>query len=126
MFFLDFKKFMGPKGKCPWMTDDDGTEVSDSQFMIEHLIKKHKIEMLHLSPEDAAVARSMRCLIEDNFYFVMMTENNVYGNLKDLLKIFPRVVPAGAPNCLQNLAVRKVKSVLGNQAKAQGMGRHSR
>jgi glutathione S-transferase len=36
---------MGPKGKCPWLTDDDGKAIADSQFIIEHLTKKHKIEV---------------------------------------------------------------------------------
>ncbi len=96
------------------------------QFIIEHLMKKHKIEMLQLSPEDAAVARSMRALIEDNLYFVVITENYVHGSIKDILKFFPLVLPQAAPNCLQTMVVRKVKSMLGKQAKAQGIGRHTR
>jgi hypothetical protein len=37
--WLDFKKPIGPKGKAPWITDDDGKDYSDSQLIIEHLTK---------------------------------------------------------------------------------------
>ena len=117
---------MGPKGKCPWLTDDDGTAIADSQFIIEHLTKKHKIEMLPLSPENEAVARSMRSLIEDNLYFAVITENTVYGSLNDLVKAYPRMIPAAAPDCLQRLLIKRIKSIRAGQAKAQGMGRHTR
>ena len=40
--------------------------MSDSQLIIEHLMKKHNIQMLKLTPEETAVARSMRALVEDN------------------------------------------------------------
>ena len=62
----EFKNAIGPKGKSPWITDDDGEPVSDSQFIIEHLMKKHNIQMLKLTPEESAVARSLRALVEDN------------------------------------------------------------
>ncbi len=65
-FFLDFKKPLGPKGKAPWITDDDGKDYSDSQFIIEHLTKKHNIQMLKLTPEENAVARGLRAVVEDN------------------------------------------------------------
>jgi glutathione S-transferase len=64
--FLEFKNFMGPKGKCPWITDDDGKAIADSQFIIEHLTEKHNIKMLELSPQDAAIARAMRAVLEDH------------------------------------------------------------
>ena len=64
--FKDFKNFLGPKGKSPWITDDDGTEIADSQFIIEHLTKKHNIKMMEMSPQEAAVERAMRALLEDN------------------------------------------------------------
>ena len=64
--FKEFKNAIGPKGKSPWITDDDGEPVSDSQLIIEHLMKKHNIQMLKLTPEESAVARSLRALVEDN------------------------------------------------------------
>ena len=62
----DFKNFMGPKGKCPWITDVDGKVIPDSQIIIEHLMKKHNIKMLELTPEEQAVAKGLRSILEDN------------------------------------------------------------
>ena len=62
----DFKKPIGSKGKSPWITDDDGAELSDSQFVIEHLMRKHNITMLKLTPEEKAIERGLRAILEDN------------------------------------------------------------
>ena len=64
--FLDFKDAIGPKGKCPWITDEDGKAVADTHFIIEHLTKKHNLQELELTPQEAAVARGMRAILEDN------------------------------------------------------------
>ncbi len=67
---------MGPKGKCPWITDDDGKAVADSQFIIEYLTEKHNIKMLELSPQDAAIARAMRAVLED--HLVLSSMQNIF------------------------------------------------
>jgi hypothetical protein len=122
----DFKKFTGPSGKCPWITDDDGTVVADSQPIIDYLTKKFNIHMLDATPQDEAVIRAMRALLEDNFYFVLMTEKNVFGTLKELMDMYPRLVPKMVPNFVQNMIIRKYKSCGAKTAKAQGIGRHTR
>jgi glutathione S-transferase len=61
---------MGPKGKCPWITDEDGKAIADSQFIIEHLTKKHNLQELELTPQEAAVARGMRAILEDNLVII--------------------------------------------------------
>ena len=63
---VEFKNYIGPEGKCPWITDDDGKAIPDSQFIIEHLMKKHNIKMLDLTPQEAAIAQGMRSILEDN------------------------------------------------------------
>ena len=67
---------MGPKGKNPWITDDDGQNIADSQFIIEHLIKKHNIMMIDLSPQESAIERAMRAILEDNL--VLLFNNFPY------------------------------------------------
>ncbi len=59
-------------------------------------------------------------------YFAILTENCVYGDLELLMNQYPRFVPRFAPNFLQKYVVKRIKAKLGNQAKAQGIGRHSR
>jgi hypothetical protein len=74
-------------------------------------------------------------IIKDNFtnfqfitfqHFVMSTENTIYNDVSLLLKVFPRMIPRAAPNFLQTLIVKKVRSRIAQQSRAQGMGRHSR
>lgn len=125
-FDIDFRDYTGPKGKSPWITDDDGTVVADSQFIIEYLTVKRNIRMLNLSPDDAAITRGMRAILEDNLYFVLMSENSLFGNMKLLTKIYQHLLPQGAPKCYQQLVLRKVKANLTSQARAQGTGRHNR
>jgi glutathione S-transferase len=125
-YTADFKKAQGPRGKTPWITDEDGQAVTDSQVIIDHLIKKHNIQMLKLTPEETAVARGLRALLEDNWSFVMSAENGIHSDAKLLLNYFPRVVPRAAPDCLQTLVVKKIRSNIGKQAKVQGMGLRDR
>ena len=58
--------------------------------------------------------------------FVMSTENAIYSPPSFLLGQFPRLVPRAAPNFLQTLVVKKVRSNIAKQCQAQGIGRHSR
>ena len=57
---------------------------------------------------------------------MILAENYVYGDLQLLLDQYPRFVPSFAPKFLQTFIVKRIKTKLSNQAKAQGIGRHSR
>jgi hypothetical protein len=89
-------------------------------------MKKIFVHMVDSNPEDEAVARAMRALFEDNLYFVALSANYVHGSVDMLMKIYPRFVPAAAPNFLQRMVIRRIKKKLSGQAMAQGMGRHSK
>jgi hypothetical protein len=80
--------------------------------------------MADLNPTDAAIARSLRCMIEDNLYFVIVAENYVHGSVDQLMKMYPNFIKA--PEFVQRFALSRMKSILAKQAHAQGMGRHSR
>ena len=56
----------------------------------------------------------------------MVTENSIYNDVSLLLGVFPRMIPRAAPNFLQTIIVKKIRSGIAQQARAQGMGRHSR
>lgn len=124
-YTCDFKPNSGPKGSSPWITDTDGSVVADSQFIIEHLTKKNNIQMVSLSPQDAAVALGMKSILEDNLYFVLMAESGSKGDFKLLVDLFPHKVPRTPSVCLQHLAVAKIRSCLNKKAHSQGIGRHS-
>ena len=119
--YSDFKHYSGPKGNHPWITDTDGSVVADSQFIIEHLTKKNNIQMLSLSPHDAAVALGMKSILEDNLYFVLMAESGSIGDFKLLCDLFPHMVPRTASVCLQHMAVAKIRSGMNKKAHSQGI-----
>ena len=78
-------------------------------------IRKHDIKMLELTPEQASIARGLRALLEDNLYFVLVAENCIHGDLKGMLAMYPRYIPAKAPNFLQSMILMKIKWSLGSQ-----------
>ena len=49
--------------------------------------------MPELTPEQKAVARGLKSILEDNFYFVAQAENCIHGDLGTMVKMFPRVIP---------------------------------
>ena len=68
-YVTEFKNFIGPKGKTPWITLN-GKDVADSQLAIEYLAQHFQIDMSHLlSPKHRAVERAMRILMEDHLYW---------------------------------------------------------
>ena len=79
-YVTEFKYFIGPKGKTPWITLN-GKDVADSQLALEHLAQHFQIDMSHhLSPDERAVSRAMRILMEDHLYW--------WGVIEKVLKIF--------------------------------------
>jgi hypothetical protein len=56
-----------PKGKVPWITYN-GTEISDSEFIIEYFCRKDPKKDLsaHLSPLDKAIVRPIVKMCEES------------------------------------------------------------
>ena len=68
-YVTEFRQFVGPKGKTPWITFN-GVDIADSQIAIEYLAKHFQIDMSHqLGNEERAIARAMRVLMEDHLYW---------------------------------------------------------
>lgn len=59
-----------PAGKLPYILDDDGTKVHDSQRIIEYLkrTRNHTIDN-HLSPQEHAVGLAFTRLTDENLYW---------------------------------------------------------
>lgn len=115
--------FKAPKGKLPYITDDDGTRVADTSFIIEHLTRRHGITLdAHLSPLERAQATAFQRLFEENLYWAVvhtrwvdeagwaLTQPAFFGAMPPPLRW---VVPT--------LARRGLRA----QLRAQGMGRHT-
>ena len=73
-YVTEFKHFIGPKGKTPWITIN-GVDIADSQLALEYLAQHFQIDMSHyLDKEERAIERSMRILMEDHLYWWAVIE----------------------------------------------------
>ncbi len=61
-----------PKGKLPWI-DDDGTPVSDSALIIDHLTRRYGIALDdHLDDAQSATALLLRRALEEHLYWCIV------------------------------------------------------
>jgi glutathione S-transferase len=113
-----------PKGKLPYIIDDDGTKIPDSTFIRWYLEKRHAIDFDRgLSAEQRAIGWAFEKMAEDNLYWVGMDArwNDDENFAKGPAKFFEKA-PALIRPILVPLIRRKVRKAM----QAQGMGRHSR
>jgi glutathione S-transferase len=62
-----------PKGKLPYIVDDDGQAVADSGFIIEHLKARHGDSLdAALTPLQRAQATAFQRLFEENLYWAVV------------------------------------------------------
>jgi glutathione S-transferase len=112
-----------PKGKMPYI-EDQGQVIADSNFVIEYLKATYGDRLdAHLTPAEAAIALSMRRLMEENLYWVI-----VYSRWQEEAnwQIMKNLLFADVPGLLKGIVPSMVrKSVLKN-IYGHGMGRHSR
>lgn len=124
-YIVDFHQPMSDKGKSPWITFNK-KDIADSQISLEHLIKQmpEKDISAHLSPEEKAVARGFRAVLEDHLYFCILVDRWVFGD-RDFLKneLFGRLP---FPSFLTNIGMGLIGKQLKKQAIGQGIGRHSK
>jgi hypothetical protein len=119
----DFEQPFSSKSKSPWITVN-GEDVEDSQFAVEYLAEKLDKDLSkNLTPEQKATERAYRIMLEDNFYFAMLSLNMAFNRGRFIKADFP---PLPAPGFLQGFAFNMVVKSLTKQAHAQGMGRHSK
>ena len=111
-----------PKQKFPYI-EDNGKIIADSSFIIEHLSKKHQIDMdAWLSAEQRASAYLIGKSLEENLYWCIVhsrwiakdtwpiVKENFFGSMPFPLSVIVPIV-----------AQRKVR----NNLKGHGIGRHS-
>ncbi|MFO1337326.1 MAG: glutathione S-transferase family protein [Burkholderiaceae bacterium] len=111
-----------PKKKLPYIVDDDGTVVADSQFIIEHLKRRHGDPLdAALSAQDRAVATAFQRLFEENLYWaVVHTRWADEAGWALTRQAFFGTLPPPLRWLLPPLARRGLLS----QMRGQGMGRH--
>jgi glutathione S-transferase len=114
----------GPKGKLPFIEDDDGTFVADSSLIIAHLSRTRGIDLdAGLDPIQRAQALALQRLFEDHLYFV-----GVWSRWVDPegWESFGPALFGTLPPPLRQIIAAFVRRKVRNDLHAQGLGRHSR
>ena len=112
----------GPKGKLPFIEDDDGRFVADSSLIIEHLSRTRGIDLdAGLDPGQRALALALQRLLEDHLYFV-----GVWGRWVDPegWATFGPALFAGVPAPVRHILAPFVRRRVRKSLVAQGLGRH--
>lgn len=115
--------FGTPKGKLPWIRDEDGTRLGDSGFIIEHLRRTRGVTLDDfLSVEQRAISHALRRTLEESLYFVMLYERWIDDAGWALLKTaYFGAIPAPVRPLVTAPLRRGVRKV----CHGQGIGRHS-
>jgi glutathione S-transferase len=112
----------GPKGKLPFIEDDDGQFIADSSLIIEHLSRTRGVDLdAGLEPGQQALALALQRLFEDHLYFI-----GVWGRWIDPegWATFGPAVFAGVPPPLRQIVGGLVRRRIRKKLDAQGIGRH--
>jgi glutathione S-transferase len=113
----------GPKGKLPFIEDEDGTFVADSSLIIAHLSRTRGIDLdAGLDPLQRAQAVALQRLFEDHLYFV-----GVWSRWVDPegWESFGPALFGSVPTPLRHVIAAFVRRRVRNDLDAQGLGRHS-
>jgi glutathione S-transferase len=112
-----------PKRKLPYIIDD-GEVIADSEFIIEHVKRKHNIWLDNwLTPAQSATAYTVRRMLEDGTYWIIIygrwIEPAVWTTYKYVVFSW---VPAPMRLAIAALANRDYK----RRCYGQGIARYSR
>jgi glutathione S-transferase len=115
-----------PKGKIPYIVEQDGTCIGDSTLIVSHLeTVRGKDPDEELSAEQRAVATAFRRMLKEHFYWVIIHERykdeRNWPRYRELLIRMLDFLPAEqrAP------AMDQYRKLFLEQLHAQGLGRHS-
>ena len=113
---------MGKKGKLPWI-EYKGERVADSNIIVHYLNEKFEIDLdKNFSSEEVALGRAVKCMLEENTYWVLIYDRYV-ENFNEYKKLTAPPTGTGIGfNITQKMFQRKMRSNLD----AQGLGRHSK
>jgi glutathione S-transferase len=113
-----------PKGKLPYIKDDDGTLVADSSLIREHLERTRGIDFDDgLTNEERAIARAFQALCEEHLYWAVVSARWADDGNFDR---GPRKFFDAVPWPMRPVVVRMVRKQVQRDLKGQGLGRHTR
>jgi glutathione S-transferase len=113
----------GPLGKLPFIRDEDGKVVADSQNIIEHLEKTHDVRLdAGLSAEQKAIAQAFSRMLSEHTYFALLYHRWINPKVWPTTRTtFFETIPTGVRQVLAAVIQRKNRRDL----HGQGLGRHS-
>lgn len=110
-----------PKGKIPFI-EEDGAFLGDSQFIIEHLKRKHGDTLdAKLSPEDLARGHLVRRTLEESLYWQIIYERWIAD---EGWRVYKPIFEAIFPPVVGKLIVPMIRRGVTKAARTQGLGRH--
>ncbi len=113
-----------PKGKLPFIEDEDGALIADSGFIIEHLSRSRAIDLdALLDDQKRAVSLAFRRMLDEHLYWV-----GVYSRWFDEpgWSVIRQSFFAKIPSPIRLFAVPLARRRMAGALRAQGIGRHSR
>ena len=113
-----------PKGKMPFIEDQDGTLIGDSTLIIGRLSQRQGIDLdAPLDGRAKAVSHAFRRMLDEHFYWVGVyarwCDEPGWSIIRD--RFFARMPALARP-----LATAMAKRGMVRALQAQGVGRHSR
>jgi glutathione S-transferase len=115
----DFRK--APKGKIPFI-EEDGQLLGDSQFIIEHLKRKHGDPLdAKLGAEEVARGHLVRRMLEESLYWHIVHER---WATDEGWQVFKPVFLNVFPPVIGQVAVPMIRRKVIQALHAQGLGRH--
>lgn len=114
----------GPKGKLPFI-EDDGQQIADSRFIIEHLKNKYGDPLDNgLSSEQRAISTAMQRLLEEHLYWVGMYARWQYSD--ENWQINKKAIFGGLPPAIRDIvALVYRRLIIRKQIYGHGTGRHN-
>ena len=113
-----------PKGKMPFIEDEDGTLIGDSTLIIERLSQRHGIDLdAPLDDRQRAVAHAFRRMLDEHLYWVA-----VYARWCDEpgWSVVRGMFFARLPALMRPFVTAMARRGMVRDLHAQGVGRHSR
>lgn len=113
----------GPLGKLPFIRDEDGKVVADSENIVEHLTRKHELKLdAGLSPDERAIGHAFQRMLSEHTYFALLYHRWINPNVWPVIRqTFFGSIPSPIRGALATYVQRKTERDL----KGHGLGRHS-
>ncbi|MCP4522635.1 MAG: glutathione S-transferase family protein [Candidatus Gracilibacteria bacterium] len=104
-----------PRGKFPYIQTKEGTLLSDSQNIIEHINKNYNVDMdSHLIESEKNISHFIRSMIEEDLYWALVyTRWAIDSNWKITKETFfstlPPVLNFIIPYIIRNITIKSLK-----------------